>query len=40
LVENCLYNDKPHPPYAVHSRNPAGKENIISYINSYNNSRK
>jgi hypothetical protein len=25
-----------HPPYQVHSMNPVGKQNIISYIETYN----
>lgn len=36
LVEYCIYNKLKFPDYQVHSMNPVGKQNIISYIESYN----
>ena len=36
LVEYCMKNGVKHPPYVVHSMNPVGKKNIISYVESYN----
>jgi len=36
LVEYCMNKGVKHPPYQVHSMNPVGKRNIISYIDSYN----
>lgn len=38
LVSECQKLGVKHPPYVVHSLNPIGKENIISYIESYNKS--
>lgn len=31
-------NNKPHPPYIVHSQNPVGKLRIENYIKQYNDS--
>jgi len=39
LVEYCADKNIIHPPFYVHSMNPIGKYNIISYIESYNRSR-
>ena len=36
LVNYCMERRIKHPPYVVHSMNPIGKQNIESYINSYN----
>ena len=36
LVAYCSDRNIKHPPYVVHSMNPIGKQNIESYINSYN----
>jgi len=36
LVGYCFAKKIKHPPYVVHSMNPIGKQNIESYINSYN----
>ena len=36
LVDYCMKKGIKHPPYQVHSMNPVGKQNIISYIESYN----
>ena len=36
LVEYCMKKGVKHPPYQVHSMNPVGKQNIISYVESYN----
>lgn len=36
MVEKCAALKMPHPPYVVHSMNPVGKQNIISYIELYN----
>lgn len=36
LVEYCMNKGVKHPPYMVHSMNPVGKQNIISYVESYN----
>ncbi len=38
LVEYCMNKGVKHPPYMVHSMNPVGKQNIISYVESYNKS--
>ena len=38
LVEYCMKMGVKHPPYQVHSMNPVGKNNIISYVESYNKS--
>jgi len=38
LVDYCMKNGVKHPPYVVHSMNPVGKQNIISYVESYNKS--
>jgi hypothetical protein len=38
LVAYCLEKNIKHPPYVVHSLNPIGKNNIESYIESYNKS--
>lgn len=38
LVDYCLKKGVKHPPYVVHSMNPVGKQNIISYVESYNKS--
>ena len=36
LVDYCMKKGVKHPPYVVHSMNPVGKQNIISYVESYN----
>ena len=36
LVDYCMKKGVKHPPYVVHSMNPVGKSNIISYVESYN----
>jgi len=36
LVDYCMKNGVKHPLYVVHSMNPVGKQNIISYVESYN----
>jgi hypothetical protein len=36
LVEYCMNKGIKHPPYMVHSMNPVGKSNIISYVETYN----
>ncbi len=36
LVDYCMNKGIKHPPYVVHSMNPVGKQNIISYVESYN----
>jgi len=36
LVDYCMKKGVKHPPYVVHSMNPVGKRNIISYVESYN----
>ena len=38
LVNQCMNKGIKHPRFAVHSMNPVGKKNIVSYINSYNRS--
>ena len=38
LVNYCIDHGIKHPPYVVHSMNPIGKQNIISWIESYNKS--
>ena len=38
LVYECFIKKVKHPPYIVHSMNPVGKQNIISYVESYNKS--
>lgn len=38
LVQECSKKGVKHPPYVVHSMNPVGKQNIISYVESYNKS--
>lgn len=40
LVDYCMKKGVKHPPYMVHSMNPVGKSNIISYVDSYNRSYK
>ena len=36
LVSECQKLGVKHPPYVVHSMNPVGVKNIISYVESYN----
>jgi hypothetical protein len=36
LIEYCMKKGVKHPLYQVHSMNPVGKVNIISYVESYN----
>jgi hypothetical protein len=36
LVDYCMNKGIKHPSYVVHSMNPVGKQNIISYVESYN----
>lgn len=38
LVSECQKLGVKHPDYLVHSMNPVGKDNIISYVESYNKS--
>ena len=38
LVNQCMNKTIKHPRFAVHSMNPVGRKNIVSYINSYNRS--
>lgn len=38
LVEYCLDNKLPLPPYNIQSANPAGKENIDGLLKSFNKS--
>lgn len=40
LVNYCMDEDLPLPEWHVHSANPAGAENIRSYLQSYENSRQ
>ena len=40
LVNDCMNKGVKHPPYIVHYMNPVGKQNIISYVESYNKSIK
>lgn len=35
LVDYCIDNELEFPKWEVHSMNPVGKENIISYISNY-----
>lgn len=35
LVNYCINNQYKFPKYQVHSANPIGKQNIISYIENY-----
>jgi hypothetical protein len=39
LVNYCIDNNTDFPQYVVHSMNPIGKENIVSYIESYKRSK-
>ena len=36
LVNYCMEKGIKHPSYTVHSMNPVGAKNIISYVESYN----
>ena len=36
LVNECNKLGVKHPDYVVHSMNPIGKQNIITYVESYN----
>jgi hypothetical protein len=38
LVNECMKRVIKHPDFAVHSMNPVGAKNIISYVESYNKS--
>lgn len=38
LVDFCMDNNFELPRYSCHSSNPAGRENILSYLNSYKKS--
>ena len=38
LVDFCMDHDMELPPCTCHSSNPAGRENILSYIDSYKKS--
>lgn len=38
LVEFCMNNNMKLPNYTCHSSNPVGRENILSYLNSYKKS--
>jgi hypothetical protein len=40
LVEYCMEHDCDLPEYYCQSNNPAGKANIISYLDSYKKSRR
>lgn len=35
LVDTCMYYNLPLPKFECHSTNPAGRDNIMSYLNSY-----
>ena len=35
LVDFCMDNKLEFPKYKVHSQNPVGQENIISYLDNY-----
>lgn len=35
LVEYCMDNNKPFPQYTVHSLNPIGKDNILSFVDNF-----
>jgi hypothetical protein len=35
LVERCMDENIPLPSYAVHSMNPVGRENIMSYLDNF-----
>lgn len=35
LVNFCIENNLELPQYTCHSSNPVGRENILSYLNSY-----
>lgn len=35
LVNYCIENKKSLPAYEVHSMNPVGKSNMVSYLESY-----
>lgn len=35
LVEYCIKKGLPFPEYFVHTMNPIGRENIVSYIESF-----
>jgi hypothetical protein len=37
LVSYCTLNGKDLPKWSVHSANPVGKENIISFLKSFEN---
>ncbi len=36
LINECNKKFIKHPRFTVHSMNPIGRQNIVSYINSYN----
>jgi hypothetical protein len=36
LIEFCKDNKQPHPPAAIHTMNPVGRQNIINIITEYN----
>jgi hypothetical protein len=38
LVDRCIKKKVKFPEYVVHSMNPVGAKNIISYVESYNKS--
>lgn len=40
LVETCMKYNMPLPKFECHSSNPDGRENILSYLNSYLKSLK
>jgi hypothetical protein len=35
LVEQCMNRNIPLPSFSAHSMNPAGRQNIISYLENY-----
>lgn len=35
LVDICMNNNMPLPEFECHSSNPGGRDNIISYLNTY-----
>lgn len=39
LVDYCIDFGKKLPEYNCHSQNPAGKQNILSYLNNYKKSQ-
>lgn len=40
LVDFCMDNDLELPKYYVHSMNPVGRQNILSYLNNFSKFQK